>query len=318
MRASARSRTPAISSAGLTVPARRSRSPPQSSPGPDSAARTSRSRWSRRTSRRFPSPTAQTFSTIVHIAREAVTNAVKHGRPDAIEVVLEYPEEWRLRIRDDGRGFDAERARRGFGLRSMRRQAHALGGRLRGRRRSRAPGRRRGDPAVSLAVPPLGAAAVVIADDHPAIRLGVRMALMRGGFAVSAEAGGLRGSGDRGAPRAPRRLPAGRPHARRGHRGRAQDHGVGAGTAIVMLTVSQDATTCSRRCEPGRSATCRRTPVPTASRPRSVGVLKGEAALPRALVGARARSLRGRRRCPPPRPVRVRGRRSSPRGSARS
>jgi signal transduction histidine kinase len=77
-----------------------------------------------------PQPDAQTFSTIVHITREAVTNAVKHGGVTNIEVVLECPEEWRLRITDDGCGFNSEQASHGFGLNSMRRQAHALGGRL--------------------------------------------------------------------------------------------------------------------------------------------------------------------------------------------
>jgi len=79
----------------------------------------------------LPQPDAETLSVIVHITREAVTNAVKHGRPTRIEVAIECPEEWRLRIRDDGCGFDAEQAAQGFGLQSMRRQAHALGGRLR-------------------------------------------------------------------------------------------------------------------------------------------------------------------------------------------
>ena len=60
-----------------------------------------------------------------------MTNAVKHGRAARIEVTLECPEEWRLRVRDDGCGFDAQQAAQGFGLQSMRRQAHALGGRLR-------------------------------------------------------------------------------------------------------------------------------------------------------------------------------------------
>ena len=78
----------------------------------------------------LPQPDAQTFTTLVHVAREAVTNAVKHGRPTRIEVLLECLEEWRLRIRDDGCGFDADEYAKGFGLQSMRRQAHALGGRL--------------------------------------------------------------------------------------------------------------------------------------------------------------------------------------------
>jgi signal transduction histidine kinase len=75
-------------------------------------------------------PDAQTFSTLVHIAREAVTNAVKHGRPTRIDVTLDRPDEWRLRVLDDGCGYTAVPSGRGFGLQSMRRQARALGGRL--------------------------------------------------------------------------------------------------------------------------------------------------------------------------------------------
>jgi len=76
-------------------------------------------------------PDQPTHDTLVHIAREAVTNAVKHADPIAVEVVLEHADEWRLRVRDDGRGFDATGAVGGFGLQSMRRHAHALGGSLR-------------------------------------------------------------------------------------------------------------------------------------------------------------------------------------------
>jgi signal transduction histidine kinase len=76
-------------------------------------------------------PDGRTFDTIVHIGREAVTNAVKHGSPRAVEVVLEHGDEWRLSIRDDGCGFDYAEATGGFGLASMMRQAQALGGSLR-------------------------------------------------------------------------------------------------------------------------------------------------------------------------------------------
>ncbi len=51
-------------------------------------------------------PDEATLDTLVHVAREAVRNAVKHAAPSAIEVVLEYGESWRLLVRDDGRGFD--------------------------------------------------------------------------------------------------------------------------------------------------------------------------------------------------------------------
>ncbi len=76
-------------------------------------------------------PDQHTRAALVHIAREAVTNAVKHARPNAIEVVLEHAEQWRLTVRDDGHGFDeapAAPAVGGFGLVSMRESAHALGG----------------------------------------------------------------------------------------------------------------------------------------------------------------------------------------------
>ncbi len=75
-------------------------------------------------------PDSATLHTLVHIAREAVTNAVKHAAPASIEVVLDYTDEWRLRVHDDGRGFDAATARGGFGLRSMIRQAQGQGGEL--------------------------------------------------------------------------------------------------------------------------------------------------------------------------------------------
>lgn len=77
-------------------------------------------------------PDPPTRAALVHIAREAVANAVKHARPNAIEVMLEHAGQWRLTVRDDGGGFDEALAARpdvgGFGLVSMREAAHALGG----------------------------------------------------------------------------------------------------------------------------------------------------------------------------------------------
>ena len=87
-----------------------------------------------------PQPDRQTRDTLVHIAREAVTNVVKHARAQAIEVVVAYDDEWRLRVSDDGRGFEPSHAAPdaappaadagGFGLASMRREAEALRGNL--------------------------------------------------------------------------------------------------------------------------------------------------------------------------------------------
>jgi signal transduction histidine kinase len=78
-------------------------------------------------------PDAPTCDALVHIAREAVTNAVKHARARSIEVALEREDEWRLVVVDDGRGFDPENGNGtdGFGLASMRLQAETLGGTLR-------------------------------------------------------------------------------------------------------------------------------------------------------------------------------------------
>lgn len=86
-----------------------------------------------------PQADEATRNALVHIGREAVTNAVKHGRARAISVELAHDDEWRLTVRDDGRGFEPERgpagdvtagAEGGFGLASMRHHAETLGGSL--------------------------------------------------------------------------------------------------------------------------------------------------------------------------------------------
>ncbi|HEY0516652.1 MAG TPA: ATP-binding protein [Solirubrobacteraceae bacterium] len=71
-----------------------------------------------------------TTDALVHIAREAVTNAVKHAGAGAIHVTLSRPDEWHLGVHDDGRGFDPAEVRGGFGLDSCRRHAEELGGRV--------------------------------------------------------------------------------------------------------------------------------------------------------------------------------------------
>ena len=72
---------------------------------------------------------------LLRIGQEALTNAVKHARPTRIRIDLTYEEkQLRLRIRDDGRGFDASVPREWldghFGLLGMRERAEQLGGRL--------------------------------------------------------------------------------------------------------------------------------------------------------------------------------------------
>jgi signal transduction histidine kinase len=71
---------------------------------------------------------------LVRIAREAVANAARHGDARLVRVELENGEGLRLRIVDDGRGFDSYSARRrrsgGFGFTSMADRARAIGGTL--------------------------------------------------------------------------------------------------------------------------------------------------------------------------------------------
>jgi signal transduction histidine kinase len=77
-------------------------------------------------------PDCPTLDALIHIGREAVTNAVKHADATSIEVILAYADEWRLRVRDDGLGFDPTAQKHvGFGLWTMRRSAESIGGSLR-------------------------------------------------------------------------------------------------------------------------------------------------------------------------------------------
>jgi signal transduction histidine kinase len=66
---------------------------------------------------------------LVRIAREAVLNAVRHGRVGRVRLELgRDPAGSYLRVADDGAGFDPEVRRTGFGLISMRERAKALPG----------------------------------------------------------------------------------------------------------------------------------------------------------------------------------------------
>ena len=83
---------------------------------------------------------------LYRIAAEAVHNAVKHARASLLDVTLSVVgARARLRVQDDGRGFDLQQAARrrqgdlrgsGLGLLSMRERAESIGGRLRLRTRA--------------------------------------------------------------------------------------------------------------------------------------------------------------------------------------
>lgn len=65
---------------------------------------------------------------IVFIAREAVSNAIRHARASRINIRLSaFDSGVRLDIEDDGVGFDVDRAHTGFGLLTMTRRAGRMG-----------------------------------------------------------------------------------------------------------------------------------------------------------------------------------------------
>jgi signal transduction histidine kinase len=67
---------------------------------------------------------------LIRIAREAIVNAALHGMARHVDVVLSpRGRGLRMRISDDGRGI-GDTQRPGFGLRTMRARAAALGGEL--------------------------------------------------------------------------------------------------------------------------------------------------------------------------------------------
>lgn len=126
---------------------------------------------------------------------------------------------------------------------------------------------------------------VVLADDHPAIRLGVRMALLAGGLRVLAEA-----SDCDGAVKAVLRerpdvclldvfMPGG------GIQAAAAIAALAPATAIVMLTVSQDTEHLLGALRAGAVGYLPKDMPPHRLPAALRGVLDGETALPRALVG---------------------------------
>jgi DNA-binding NarL/FixJ family response regulator len=126
---------------------------------------------------------------------------------------------------------------------------------------------------------------VVIADDHPATRLGVRMALMRGGFDVVAEvadADGAVGAVLRERPDVcllDVAMPGGGIEAARQVAEQAPS------TSVVMLTVSNSTDDVLAALRAGAVGYLPKDTSPDRLPAALCGVLKGEAALPRALVG---------------------------------
>ena len=68
---------------------------------------------------------------LYHVGQEALANAVRHGQPTRLEIRLLFERDIvELRINDDGAGFQTGDDLSGFGIRSMRRRAAAIGATL--------------------------------------------------------------------------------------------------------------------------------------------------------------------------------------------
>jgi signal transduction histidine kinase len=69
---------------------------------------------------------------VLRIAQEAISNAVRHSGANHLEVRLQYSDDAvRLRVQDDGRGFDTSTRRNGhFGLVGMRERAQQIAAEL--------------------------------------------------------------------------------------------------------------------------------------------------------------------------------------------
>ncbi len=126
---------------------------------------------------------------------------------------------------------------------------------------------------------------VVIADDHPAMRLGVRMALMRGDFDVVGEASDCDGAVSMALRHLPDvclldvRMPGG------GIEAASRLAREVPSTAVVMLTVSESTDDVLASLRAGAVGYLPKDTSPDRLPAAICGVLKGEAALPRGLVG---------------------------------
>ena len=72
-----------------------------------------------------------TKENLIFIAQQATDNALRHARAKTVHIELKFnSQEVRLEIKDDGRGFDVQKAEHGMGLASMRNRAQYARGRF--------------------------------------------------------------------------------------------------------------------------------------------------------------------------------------------
>jgi signal transduction histidine kinase len=197
---------------------------------------------------------------LLRVTQEALHNVEKHARARRVRVQLEVdaaPGHVTLTTADDGRGFDvgepAQTPLGGFGLISIRERMYAAGGelqvdtaagwgtRIRARLPVAAPDSAHTPAPGGPTTPEPSPVRVVLVDDHPLAREGVRRLLeARQDVVVVGEAGnGVEGI---------ERSLALRPDVR-----------------VLMLTTFAHDEHLVRRCGPARAGTCSRARAPTSS-----------------------------------------------------
>jgi signal transduction histidine kinase len=68
---------------------------------------------------------------LLRIGQEVLTNALRHAGATEFKTHLVFaPEEIRLELRDNGRGFDPESKQDGFGLLGVRERVEGMGGQI--------------------------------------------------------------------------------------------------------------------------------------------------------------------------------------------
>ena len=68
---------------------------------------------------------------LLRIGQEVLTNTLRHANATEFKVVLMFePQELRLELRDNGRGFDPGSRHDGFGLLGIRERIEGRGGRV--------------------------------------------------------------------------------------------------------------------------------------------------------------------------------------------
>jgi signal transduction histidine kinase len=66
---------------------------------------------------------------LLHIGREAIANALNHGNPTLLKILLKFERESvELIVEDNGSGFNYSKETEGFGILGMQKRSRGIGG----------------------------------------------------------------------------------------------------------------------------------------------------------------------------------------------